>query len=55
MRLFAALLTFCWLSACAIDLKPASQADQAEYDDGWRWRQAILDADAMRARNGAGT
>jgi outer membrane biogenesis lipoprotein LolB len=46
MRLFAALLTFCWLSACA--MTPSTpQADQAEYDDGWRSHQAILDADAI--------
>jgi hypothetical protein len=24
-----------------------SQTDQAEYDDGWRSHQAILDADAI--------
>jgi outer membrane biogenesis lipoprotein LolB len=46
MRLFAALLTFCCLSACAMT-PSTSQADQADYNDGWRTHQATLDADAI--------
>ena len=46
MRLFAALLTFCCLSACAMTT-PGEPVDQATYDEGWRTHQAKLDADAI--------
>ena len=46
MRLIAALLTFVSLAACGAQ---QSQSEHAlvRYDDEWRQRQAVLDAEAI--------
>ena len=46
MRLLAALLAIAALAACGL---AATDSDQAllRYDDGWRHRQAVLDAEAI--------
>ncbi len=48
MRLVAALLTLACLSGCGTATAP-TQAEHAlvRYDDEWRQRQAVLDAEAI--------
>ncbi|HTI82948.1 MAG TPA: hypothetical protein VL614_21040 [Acetobacteraceae bacterium] len=46
MRLVFALITFACLAACGT--RPSgSEAELVRHDDGWRQRQAQLDADAI--------
>jgi hypothetical protein len=46
MRLAAALLTISCLAACGTASAPPARA-LVRYDDEWRQRQAVLDADAI--------
>ena len=46
MRLIAALLTVACLAACGLT-QAQSEHELVRYDDEWRQRQAVLDAEAI--------